>query len=61
LEGTPQDIAAVAMGLTEEATRLRGSSPLGCLLTKQERVEVYAFFAKTHVHENSSGAFEEDY
>jgi hypothetical protein len=49
LEGTPQDIAAVAMGLTEESTRLRSSSPLGCLLTKQERVEVYAFFAKTHV------------
>ncbi len=46
LAGTPQQIAAVAMSLTEEATRLRSSSPLGCLLTPSERAALYALLGK---------------
>jgi hypothetical protein len=46
LTRTPQEIAAVAMSLTEEATRLRSSSPLGCTLTPKERTKVYALFGK---------------
>ncbi len=46
LAGTPQEIAAVAVGLTEEATRLRSSSPLGCLLTQKRRAAVRALFGK---------------
>jgi hypothetical protein len=47
LAGTPQEIAAVALSMTEEATRLRSSSPLGFLLTHSERAEVFAIFGKT--------------
>jgi hypothetical protein len=46
LAGTPQEIAAVAMSLTEESTRLRSSSPLGFLLTQKERAAVYLVFGK---------------
>jgi hypothetical protein len=46
LASTPQEIAAVAIGLTEEATRLRSSSPLGCLLKQSERAAVRALFGK---------------
>jgi hypothetical protein len=46
LAGTPQQIAAVALSLTEEGTRLRSSSPLGCLVTS-ERAAVYALFGKS--------------
>jgi len=46
LARTPQDIAAVAMTLTEEATRLRSSSPLCFVLTHGERAAVYALFGK---------------
>jgi hypothetical protein len=47
LADTPQKIAAVAMSLTEEATRLRSSSPLaGSVLTPKERVAVYTAFGK---------------
>jgi hypothetical protein len=47
LAGTPQQIAAVAMSLTEEATRLRSSSPLGCLLKPSERAALYALLGKS--------------
>lgn len=47
LAGTSQQIAAMAMSLTEEATRLRSSSPLGCLLKPRERAAVYALFGKS--------------
>ena len=47
LTGTPQEIAAVALSMTEEATRLRSSSPLACLITPKERAGVYAVFGKT--------------
>jgi len=43
LAGTPQQIAAVAMSLTEEATRLRSSSPLPFVLTPIEREALLAF------------------
>jgi hypothetical protein len=46
LARTPQDIAVVAMSLTEEATRLRSSSPLCFVLTHGERAAVYALFGK---------------
>jgi putative toxin-antitoxin system antitoxin component (TIGR02293 family) len=46
LAGTPDEIAAVALSMTEEATRLRSSSPLGCLLTPDERAAAYAVFGK---------------
>jgi hypothetical protein len=46
LAGTPQQIAAVALSLTEEGTRLRSSSPLACLVTS-ERAAVYALFGKS--------------
>jgi hypothetical protein len=46
LAGTPQEIAAVATALTEEATRLRSSSPLGCLITQNERAAVRALLGK---------------
>jgi hypothetical protein len=46
LAGTPQEIAALAVGLTEEATRLRSSSPMGCLLTQKERAAVRALFGR---------------
>jgi hypothetical protein len=46
LTGTPQEIAAVALSMTEEAIRLRSSSPLGCLLKNEERAAVYAAFGK---------------
>jgi hypothetical protein len=44
LTGTPDQVAAVAMSLTEEATRLRSCSPLGFVLTHEERAAVYAAF-----------------
>jgi len=47
LSGTPQQIAAVALSLTEEAAQLRSSSPLGCLVTPKERAAVYALFGKS--------------
>jgi len=47
LAGTPQQIAAVAMSLTEEATRLRSSSPLGTVLTPRERSAIFGVFGKT--------------
>jgi hypothetical protein len=47
LAGTPQQIAAVALSLTEDGTRLRSSSPLGCLVTPKERAAVYALFGKS--------------
>jgi antitoxin Xre/MbcA/ParS-like protein len=50
LTGTPQEIAAVALSMTEEATRLRSSSPLGCLLKSEERSAVYAAFGKLGSH-----------
>jgi hypothetical protein len=34
------------MSLTEEATRLRSSSPLGCLLKPSERAALYALLGK---------------
>ena len=46
LARTPQDIAAIAMTLTEEATRLRSSSPLCFVLSHRERAPVYALFGK---------------
>jgi hypothetical protein len=46
LARTPQDIAAVAMSLTSEATRLRSSSPLCFVLSHGERAAVYALFGK---------------
>jgi hypothetical protein len=46
LAGTPQQIAAVALSLNEEGTRLRSSSPLACLVTS-ERAAVYALFGKS--------------
>jgi len=42
LAGTPQEIAAVALSLTSEATRLRSSSPLTGLLTKAEKAAIHA-------------------
>jgi uncharacterized protein (DUF2384 family) len=47
LTGTPQEIAAVALSMTEEAIRLRSSSPLACLVTPKERAGIYAVFGKT--------------
>jgi hypothetical protein len=47
LAGRPDEIAAVALSMTEEATRLRSSSPLGCLLTRAERAAVYAVLGKS--------------
>jgi hypothetical protein len=48
LAGTPQQIAAVALSLTEEGTRLRSSSPLGSsLVTPKERAAIYAVFGKS--------------
>jgi len=44
LTGTPDQVASVAMSLTEEATRLRSCSPLGFVLTHEERAAVYAAF-----------------
>ena len=46
LARTPQNIAAVAMSLTSEATRLRSSSPLCFVLSHGERAAVYALFGK---------------
>jgi hypothetical protein len=46
LAGTPQEIAALALSLTEDATRLRSSSPLVSLLTQRERAAVRALFGK---------------
>jgi len=46
LAGTPKEIASVAMSQTEEAMRQRSSSPLGSLLTKKERIAIYALFGK---------------
>jgi len=43
LAGTPQQIAAVAMSLTEDGTRLRSSSPLPFVLTPIEREALSAF------------------
>jgi hypothetical protein len=42
LAGTPQEIAAVALSLTCEATRLRSSSLLTGLLTKAEKAAIHA-------------------
>jgi hypothetical protein len=47
LAGTPQQIASVVLSLTEEGTRLRSSSPLGCLITSHERAAAYALFGKS--------------
>jgi hypothetical protein len=47
LAGTPDEVAAVALSMTEVATRLRSSSPLGCLLTPEERAAAYAVFGKS--------------
>jgi len=47
LAGTPQQIAAVAMSLTEEATRLRSSSPLTVVLARGEKSAIYGVFGKT--------------
>jgi hypothetical protein len=48
LAGTPQQIAALALSLTEDGTRLRSSSPLGSsLVTPEERAAVYALFGKS--------------
>jgi len=46
LAGTPPEIAAVAMALTEESTRLRSSSPLGFVLSLTERAAICAVFGK---------------
>jgi hypothetical protein len=46
LAGTPQEIAAVALALTEESTRLRSSSPLGFVLSLKKRAEIRTLFGK---------------
>jgi len=64
LKGTPEEIAAVALSMTEEATRLRSSSPLCCLLMPNERAAVYSVFGKGVLESHRTqalGAFLDDW
>lgn len=40
----PEEVAGLLIGMSEEATRLRQSSPLVNILTPQERSKIFAAF-----------------